>query len=503
MRRPCSAGLAFFVCLGGLAFGRVASAQDGGKDAGDGGYDSGTVTPGAILAYYCGEADLQCVAATGLLWKKKVELPIAFNWDTGWIPDSFPELQVKFAVKVPAETNVELGGKFVTTWPSPLTIAVPGERYSGLLKFDYGLVVEALGKIDISILGYDIKWQGPLPYVPQIDFHVLGGEVFDPWAFKPKEVSASAFTASVELFEINILSLAGIPSQIAQGGIKLKVKGELKATYWTEKINLAAVKPKEQTLPIEAIKQENGTSLHKYVSGPYVEYDVNPDGVVHYDGVIHLIPAFYVSVLGQDFDMPVYDYPITIPIGNQNFNFDKIRVHVPLPDVKPLESKVFDFGKVDVGSSKKKNITLSNDGEAKARAVVDVEKSMSAVFKVLTTAVTLDPTKSEDIQVRFAPKKLGPFSTTMTIASNDPDSPLQTVTLKGEAVEPGTAPTTPETEDGGFEPAEGGVPGFYNEQPGGCACRVDAATDRQSLPMWAGLALIGAAAVARRRRALK
>lgn len=507
MRRLWSAGLSLVVCLGTLAFARVAGAVDGGAVDGAAdaaGSDSGTVTPGAFLAYYCGEADLQCVAATGLLWKKTVQLPIAFDWDTGWIPDSFPELQVRFEVKVPAETDVAVGGDFVTTWPSPLTLAVPGDRYTGLLKFDYGLVVSALGKIDISILGYDINWQGPLPYVPQINFHVLGGAAFDPWAFKPKVVSASAFTDSVQLFAIDVLSLAGIPSQVASGGVKLKVKGELKATYWTEKINVTAAKPAAQVMPIAPITVEDGTTQHGYKEGAYVEYDVNPDGVVHYDGVIHLIPAFYISVLGQDFDMPVYDYPITIPIGDQDFNFDKIRVHVPLPDVPPLASKIYDFGQVDVGSSKKLDVTLSNVGEAKARAVVSVDQSMAAIFKVLSTTVALDPSKSEDIQIRFAPKALGAFSTTMTIASNDPDSPLQTVQLKGEAVPPGTAPTTGDDaggDDAGFEPSEAGA-GFYNDQQdGACGCRVVGTKERSTLPMWAGLALLGAAIVTRRRRA--
>jgi MYXO-CTERM domain-containing protein len=323
-------------------------------------------------------------------------------------------------------------------------------------------------------------------------------------------VDASAFTQSVELFEINLLSLVGLPSEIASGGIKLKVKGELRATYWTEQINLTAVKPKEQVLPIAPIKQENGSSQHGYKEGAYVEYDVNPDGMVHYDGVIHLIPVFYVSVLGQDFDMPVYDYPITIPIGDQDFNFDKIRVHVPLPDVPPLAQKVYDFGKVDMGSSKKMNISVANIGEAKARAVPEVEKSMATVFKVLTNSVTMDPNKSEDIQIRFAPKKMGPFSTTLTLASNDPDSPLQHVELKGEAVEPGTAPVTPDTEDGGgqqplvdgggFQPDDGG-PGFYNEQQdSGCGCVVAGASDSKNLAMWTGLGLVAAAAVARKRR---
>jgi MYXO-CTERM domain-containing protein len=502
MRRAWSSGLAFSLCLGALAWSGVASAQDGGKDAGDaGGYDSGTITPGAILAYYCGEADLQCVITNPLLWEKKVEIPIPFQFDTGWIPQSFPELQVRFALKIPAETVVKLGGDFKTTWPQPLTVAVPGERYTGLLKFDYGLTFEALGKIDISVAGIDIDWQGPLPKIPQVDFHVLGGEAFDPWAFKPNVISASAYTQSIDLIDVNVLALANIPSEVAEGGVRLKVKGELKATYWTQEINVAPVKPPEQISQVPPIKSENGTSQHAFKGGGYVEYDVNPHGTVHYDGVIHLIPAFYVSVLNGawDFDMPFYDFPVTISIGDQDFNFDKKRVHVPLPDIEPLPLKIYDFGQVDVGASKKKNIVVSNVGEAKARAVPDVEKSMATTFKVLTSNVTLEPAKTGDVQIRFAPKKLGPFQATLTLASNDPDLPIQTVTLKGQGVEPGTAPPDPE-EDGGSSYWPDAGEGFYvqSNEDGGCGCRTSGRSS--GIPMWAGLALMGAAVVLRRRR---
>lgn len=456
------------------------------------------MTPGAVLGYYCGEADLQCVIAP-VQWEKKVELPIAFDWDTGWIPDGFDELQVRFHVKVPAETVVKMAGNFRTQWPKPMTLAAPGIRYTGLLKFDYGLIVEALGKIDINLLGYHIYWQGQLPYLPNIDFHVLGGEIFDPFAFKPEVASASAFTSSVDLFAINVLELAGIPSQVAEGGVKLKVKGELKATYWTEQIDFAAKKPAEQDVAIPPVKAEGATTVHAFKPGKYVEYDVAPDGTVHYDGVIHLIPAFYVSVLGKDFDMPVYDYPITIPLGDQDFKFSPVRVHVSLPDVIPPTEKHYDFGKVIVGSSKKATLAIGNEGEAKARAVSEVEPSMATIFKVLSGIVEMKPGEKDDIQLRFAPKAVGPFKTTLTISSNDPDSPQQMIELTGEGVPEGTEIPPDPGEDGGFTPADAG-PGFYSGTEGGCGCRASSDDDLGGLPMWVGLGALGAALIWRRKR---
>jgi MYXO-CTERM domain-containing protein len=491
--------LACVLASGALAFAFEARATDGGLP--EAGWDSGTVSPGAIVAAYCGDAPLQCMTAP-LVFQKTVKLPFAFEYDTGWIPQSFKELQVRFYVKVPAETMVKMNGGLLTTWPAPLTLGTPGDRMTGLLRFDYGLQVGARGKIDVSILGIDIKWEGPLPYVPQIDFHLLGAESFDPWAFKPHPVSASAFTKPFELFKINVLGLAGIPSQIAEGGVALDVKGELKATYTTNEMVIVPA-----LVPITA---QGATTLHAFTGGAFVEYDVHPEGVVHYDGVLHLIPAFYIEVLGQEFKMPVYDFPLTMPIGDQDFVFEKVRVHVPLPDIKPFESKVVDFGDVVAGSTKKLDFTIKNVGEARARMVVTADKGQS-VFKVLTGTLFADPFGgTDDLEIRFTPKKPGEFKATVQIASNDPDLPMQTIEVKGRAVgeavpddpqkDSGPAPAV----DGGAPPSDGGGGWEFFEVPGaesGCGCRVgEGSGGARGATVWLGLVALAGLAVRRRRR---
>lgn len=468
------------------------------------------MTPGAILAHYCGDADMQCMTAP-LHYDYTHDLaPWLPDWDTGWIPKNFDELQVRFVLKIPADTQVKMAGRFRATWPEPLTIATPGERFSGFLKIDYGLIVEALGKIDISVLGYHITWQGPLPYVPQVDFHLLGMEQFDAWAFQPNPVTASAFTASVELFKINVLSLAGIPEEVAEGGVALDVRGELQATYHTEKM---VIDPS-----VVPITTEDGETLHDFMGGPYVEIDVHPEGHIEYDGIIHLIPSFYVEVLGQDFKLPVYDYPLNITdLLDLNLaskiSFDKIRVHVPLPDIPQLEQPaVVDFGKVAVGSGEKLALVIPNDGEATARAVGEVEQALSSSFKMLSASTMIEPGESEEMVIRFTPKKAGKYEGVMTIRSNDPDLPEQTVLLRGEALDPDDPEypgddggTTPSDPDGGSD-----LGSAYDGagDDGGCGCRtvgVRATGERStSAPAhatgWAALLGLAALGLGRRRR---
>ena len=365
------------------------------------------MTPSALLAYYCGDADMQCTTSP-VAWDKTIDLaPWLPDWDTGWIPQSFPQLQIRLILKIPADTQVKLAGDFKTTWPEALTLATPGSRQSGFLKFDYGLILSGRYKIDVTVLGYNIYYEEAIPYFPQVDFHLLGMKQFDSWAFAPNTASASAFTPMIKVFDFSVTDLVGIPSQVGDAGIRLNIKGELEATYETAKM---VVEPS-----VAPILGQNATTLDNFKGGSFVEYDVHPEGAVTFDGVIHLIPSLYVSVLGSDFDLPLYDYPISMgdlyskvtgqPASFlvQDFKFDKVRVHVPLPNIEPLETKVVDFGKVAIGSGDKLKIPLPNHGEGKAKAYGEVNDADKSVFKVMTQTLYIDPCGSEDITVRFTP----------------------------------------------------------------------------------------------------
>ncbi len=365
----------------------LARAQDGGLDAG---LDGAAPAPGTVVAVYCSDPDLECTIAP-LEYDKTIQLPIAFDWDTGWIPNG-SDLQVRFYVKVPAETTVKLNGFFETDWPDAMTLSAPPGR-SAYLGFDYGLEVGAQARIDTSILGIPIKWTGDIPYVPKVDFHMKGATLFDPWAFAPNSASASAFTPKVKLFDVNLIGLSGIPSQLSSGGVSLNVEGELKATYTTDRIMIDPAGANETP-----ITSEGGSALRAFAGGAYVEYDVWPEGTVHYDGALHLIPSFYIEALGQRLEIPITDFPITIPIGDQAFVFDPVRVHVPLPDIPPLADDILDFGAVVVGDGKKRTLSLDDIGEATARATGFVDSQLASTFKLLSPTVQIDPGGTENLR---------------------------------------------------------------------------------------------------------
>ena len=516
MVRAMKLGLAGAACAGLLTLSLSAHAQeqDGGVPTVP---EGGPSTPGAILAYYCGDAEMRCTIAP-ISFEKTVEwgpewLP---DWDTGWIPKNVPELQVRFVVRIPNDTTVKLGGNFQTTWPDALTIATPGDRFSGLLSFDYGLVVQALGKVDVTLLGYHIFWQGNLPYLPNIDFHLLGKQTFDSWAFEP--VRAQAFTAKVNLFNLNILGLVGVPSEIAEGGVGLNIKGEMRADYNTDRI---VVSPS-----IVPITTENGTTIGNFLGGPWVEYDVHPEGTIVYDGILHLIADFYVKVkvFGgtlTEFRFDAYDYPLSLSdiVGHAFIDrmvFDSVRVHVPLPDIPQVQETIVDIGEVEVGDSKKITVTLPNNGEGKARLVGTIPDEDAAHFKVLSSAVVIEPGQTGDVNVRFTPAKIGALSTKLTLSTNDPDLPVQEILLRGNGVQLGPPDYGEEEPGAGGNGAGGGSHGGKDggpkdeesalgpdpaEETSGCGCR--AASSGPSPWAWIVSASALGFALSRRRSRTK
>lgn len=452
---------------------------DGGADASAGDAGAG---PWDVLAAYCSETDLECTSAK-LDYAKTISLPIAFDFDTGWVPQG-SDLQVRFFLKIPASTTVELDGFLETTWPEAMTLATPGGTH-GLLKFDYGLELGAKAKLDVAVIGVPVKWEGDIPFVPKVNFHLKAEKSFKPWAFSPDVATATGSSPSVRLFEVNLLDMLGIPSQISKGGVALDVSGDLTAKYQTERIRIEPAKVTEAP-----ITSATDSVSRAFPGGAFVEYDVFPEGRVDYSGTLHLIPTFFVEVLGKDFSLPIVNVPVSFNIGKQDFVFDAVRVHVPLPDLEEV-APTLDFGKVNVGETKTLTVDLSNVGEAKARATAFFESTAPKAFSTPKTEVLIDSQQSSTYGVSFKPDKSGKLTTVMTLVTNDPDERFFKVTLSGEGV--------------GGPAVDGGLASDEAGDDGGCGCRAAGSAGSAGSAGESGLALFGLVAFgavwrARRRR---
>ncbi|WP_437734743.1 choice-of-anchor D domain-containing protein [Sorangium sp. So ce1335] len=431
------------------------------------------------LAAPCPDDPLFCERGP-VTFQRREAIPLELDFETGWIPPGSP-LQVSLRAAVYANTEVSLSGALEATWPEALSLTAPGDDGGSSFTCDYGLDVSAQGRINVSVLGQDVDWTGDIPYIPQVDFQVHTRDTFDGWGWEPGITLAS----STDVQRLASVSLADILGSIPgiDGRFELDVAMDVTAHYVTHRV---AIETLEQTTVRGGdITAEQGASSTEYLGGPSVELNVRPEGSVRYEGTLHLIPAFAVSLLGREWSIPIADIPLDFPITERDWIFEGERVHVPLPDLA-LDTQEIDFGAVEVGKVNAELVALSNAGEARLDVAVTTDDAES--FELADAALEIDAETAVDLAIRFAPKAAGEFTATVLVASNDPDAPEQAITVRGVGVERPEAP-----QDGGEPPA----------QDSGCACRA-AGAQRGGGGAWAaaGLSLAAlAGGLGRRRRA--
>jgi hypothetical protein len=430
---------------------------------------------GEVTAQACEDDPWYCQRAP-IAYQGIDELPVEFNFDTGWVPPSSP-LQVHLWGKVFARTSVKLRGELHTTWPESLTLAAPGTPMGGELGYHYGVDIGAQGKITITIVGQGFSWTGDLPYVPKVDFQVVGEESFDAWGWDPGHTISDS-SMPVRVAEVDLVGIVtNIPG--ISGGFELDVAIDAEVTY----INDAIVVKHGDGLAVQGgdiIAADDDTNAD-YHGGPNAVYDVHPEGRVLYGGVLHLIPAFYIKVLGNTTSIPIADIPITLPVTEREWVFDDERVTVPLPDLQ-LGADELDFGVVKLGQTEWLTYPLENAGDMPVTMEISVNDAHN--FLSFHDEIDLDPGESMDAAIAFIPLEAGAIDATLTVASSDPDEPVQTLALRG---------------DGIIDPpiiAHGNAAASPNAE-GGCGCRLT--PNHDSGGGWA-LFCLGLALAALRKR---
>ncbi|OGG02314.1 MAG: hypothetical protein A3F83_07960 [Candidatus Glassbacteria bacterium RIFCSPLOWO2_12_FULL_58_11] len=104
-----------------------------------------------------------------------------------------------------------------------------------------------------------------------------------------------------------------------------------------------------------------------------------------------------------------------------------------MPDIF-LSTAALDLGSVTLGGSGGGSFSITNQGTADL--VVSAVTSDNAEFSVSPAAATLASGGSQTVTVTFSPAATGLRSTTVTIASNDPDQPSAGVSLSGTGLLP-------------------------------------------------------------------
>ncbi|MFK7991008.1 MAG: hypothetical protein AB8I08_33620, partial [Sandaracinaceae bacterium] len=254
--------------------------------------------------------------------------------DSGWVPADAP-VQVRFAIYLGGQTEVEMGGTATTAWPRSLDVSVPGRPETGRLRMNYGLEIVARIRFDVSVAGVRYDWEGdiPLPDGLPLDLRLADEAVFDPFLLpmsSPRPVTVNDETDRFRVLNVDLTD-AIIPIPGIGGGFLVDAIGSLEGSYRTDRIEVsdAIGDIVEENASVVVRPDEGASEL-----GAAKDLTILPHGRIGYDGTITLFPTLYIRVAGRRFDLVLTDVPINVVDFETDTEFEPAEVHVPLPDIR-------------------------------------------------------------------------------------------------------------------------------------------------------------------------
>lgn len=446
----------------------------------------------ARAAAPCDPTTLLCSSGQA---KQKLEsferLPIGI--DTGWIPSCTPttpsghcsdeKIQIRAQVAidpVPGGTSpvyaidMTKGANIQVEWPTPDAFVVSvtrGTNKQGSFRVSHTLTPEFGLYLDTPIYTGEINIDASslINLLPgaQFDYFATANTSFDPWAFEKVSLTVAGTDLSQsKLFGVTFEQLGklvgtGNFNDVVQGSFSFNATTDTTFEYQTTSIKVIGGQP---------ISGEDATAQFPMQDADYLEFTVQTEGTLRYVGTIELLPAINVtSVAGVGVNL---SWPISVgldfPYDSQPLpvTFPAALVHLPLPNVW-VPSSLVDFGQVQTGDMAEKKVSIDNTGELGALLAFE---SSDPQFSPSTVSTQMGPADSYDLTVRFKPTKSGKQQATITVTSNDPDSPVQSFEVFGY----GEGPDIPDPGTGGSSGSGGSSSGDPSEagDDGGCGCSV-------------------------------
>jgi hypothetical protein len=466
----------------------------------------------------CDQSTLLC--SSGLA-KQKLEsnqrLPI--DIDTGWIPKcAVPDanghcddkkIQVRAQVTLdpmpggaPPIYVVDMlkGAELKAEWPTSdefVMSAVRGTNKEGKFRATHTLTPEIGLYIDVGFYKGEINIDAStlINFLPgaQFDFAATNTVSFDPWAFElvPLQVTGSDLAQS-KLFAVTFEQLGklvgtGNFNGVLTGSFSFNATTDTTFEYQTTKVKLIG-----GSAPITS---ENGTGTFPMQDGDYLEFSAQTEGTLRYSGALEVLPVINITSVGGisvNLSFPIsvgFDFPYDS--GALPVTFPATLVHLPLPNLF-VPGYFLDFGQVQTGGTSEKSMLLENTGELGAMLEFSSSSSQFAPA-VVSTQMGPGPDSTYNLKIRFKPTKSGKQQATITVKSNDPDSPVQTFEVMGY----GEGPDIPDPGTGGSSGSSAG--GGEAGDDGGCACKLPGGS-APTRPFGALAALIALAWLRRVRR---
>ncbi len=422
----------------------------------------------------------------------KTQLPTQI--DSGWMDKGNIKIRTRFTIDPVgsdplAAVDMSKGALVEASWNEKGFINVKpitAQDAAGAMSIHYTLTPS----LDANIYGIGISYNATqlVNKIPGAHFNYDAKKAgtFTPWGFAGSEVKMPAPNLDQSTIFSIPFSQLGVSTGIAEGKLSIQAAASPTFKFTTKAVRLdsGTVDKVDGSAKI-AIGDEDALDLSASVAGELSiagNLDVKP--VVQVDSVDGFptfgLVKFSFSVVSK----AISGAPTAMSFQNQT-------IHIPLPNLK-VPSAAVQLGSVKAGSNTKKTISIENTGEMEARYTVT---SSDPRFSGPSGEIKLAAKSKGDLQINFNPANDGAASATITVKSNDPDSPEQTFKIGANGADLGS--------DDEVDPATGKKKGTKDLEPvqESSGCSTTGAGTGASSGLAGLLVGLGLLVAGRRRRA--
>jgi MYXO-CTERM domain-containing protein len=308
-----------------------------------------------------------------------------------------------------------------------------------------------------------------------------------PWGFQAAalKVPAPSLDQST-IFSIPFSDL-GVDSGTVEGTLSIQAAASPTFTYVTKNVRLDS----------GTITTADGSAKLVVGDDDFLDLSASVDGELSLGGTLDIRPVIKVDTVDgyPTFGLVKYSFSaVSKPIGGgapMPVSFARTQIHIPLPNVKVPTATVV-MGSVKAGQQSEQLVTIDSTGEMDGKLTFE---SSDPQFIVPAGEARVGSKSKLPMKVVFKPSSDSAASATITVRSNDPDSPEQTfrVVANGAPVDPSADGTT----DG---PRTGGVKDLEPPPSDNAGCSTAAVGSGSTQGFAALLIGLGLAIGARRRR---
>jgi len=322
--------------------------------------------------------------------------------DTGWFPNNYAA-QLRLTGRVIGETAVSSGAQAQVCWTDSMTGTMDARKNTGWLDVAYGAEMHLYAKIDTSILGNAIYWEGelPVPYLPS-DLLLAGQTGFDPSLDGQLDTQVADATEPITLLSSDLIGdLIGIFG--ISGGLRVTVTPSMVTSYRSNQLHLGDHTTQAFTVPRPNVGFDRA-----------LELPMSLDGVITYRPTLTFNARFDVKILGyRVVDWNLFGVPMTLPALERPMTMtSETPAHFALPVLDGLG----DGARMDFAASATQSLEIRNRGE---KELTLTPSSLPA--GISAAALVVPPGGKAMLQVTASDEALAEGSTTLRLASTDPD----------------------------------------------------------------------------------